>query len=643
MKKSKINLFLAVVLFGGILMISLSVNNLTILSNGTGMTNSSNMEKIVFQADDPINITKDSDFASFPGSGTSGDPYIIEGYEIDTDAWYGIFVANTTAFFEIRDCVTTSNRTGIYLYNISDGTATVDGNTCNNNPVDGIGTQNADGAFITNNICNNNGDDGIAARGSDEVLIAGNTCDNNGDAGIAVFHIFGWMSEDAQVYNNECSNNKNGILVKYSDEAFIENNVCTNNTQDGIDVSNFADDATIRSNICNDNGDEGIYSHDAIAVDNNTCHRNGNDGIIVRYADDGGATVTSNHCDDNNNFGLRVLQSEGVVINNNHLTNNGLFINEVEGHLNELLSYSVGTNYVNEKEIGVFIGSSDETIDGTEEYGQVIVLLSENLEISNQEVSNATYGVYVYHYTGITLSSITSEHNRRGIDVKNSTDITITNSDIKTNIGLGLYLQGDQFDINGNYFAHNTDEGLKSDGSNSLITDNIFLRNNDHALCLDTGSSDSLVYENYFVDNAGSTQACDHGTNNQWYDDVEEIGNYWSTWNGEGNYSVYGLAHSVDLYPITGEDTDEDGLVDILETTYYLTDPNNPDTDGDGYSDGTEVAHDTDPLDPESYPTEITTSEMTEPNPSFGWIAFVICFSVMSLVTLFFSRKKKVA
>lgn len=37
-------------------------------------------------------------------------------------------------------------------------------------------------------------------------------------------------------------------------------------------------------------------------------------------------------------------------------------------------------------------------------------------------------------------------------------------------------------------------------------------------------------------------------------------------------------------------DTDNDGLLDSLET-YYHTDPNNPDTDGDGYNDGEEVAN----------------------------------------------------
>ncbi|MCG2462473.1 gliding motility-associated C-terminal domain-containing protein [Flavobacteriaceae bacterium F89] len=44
-------------------------------------------------------------------------------------------------------------------------------------------------------------------------------------------------------------------------------------------------------------------------------------------------------------------------------------------------------------------------------------------------------------------------------------------------------------------------------------------------------------------------------------------------------------------------DSDGDSLSNSDEMTVYLTDPNNPDTDGDGINDGTEVTNSTDPLD----------------------------------------------
>lgn len=43
-------------------------------------------------------------------------------------------------------------------------------------------------------------------------------------------------------------------------------------------------------------------------------------------------------------------------------------------------------------------------------------------------------------------------------------------------------------------------------------------------------------------------------------------------------------------------DSDEDGLSDADEITVYKTDPDNPDTDSDGYGDGLEVTSGYNPL-----------------------------------------------
>lgn len=48
---------------------------------------------------------------------------------------------------------------------------------------------------------------------------------------------------------------------------------------------------------------------------------------------------------------------------------------------------------------------------------------------------------------------------------------------------------------------------------------------------------------------------------------------------------------------LNGLDSDSDGLIDIEETDIYGTDPNNPDTDGDGMPDGWEVQYSLKPLD----------------------------------------------
>ncbi len=77
---------------------------------------------------DPIYIFGDEDFTwengVIGGSGTADDPYIIEGWVIDTLSYdYGIYIDHTTAYFVIRNCVVRypQERAGIFLSAVENG------------------------------------------------------------------------------------------------------------------------------------------------------------------------------------------------------------------------------------------------------------------------------------------------------------------------------------------------------------------------------------------------------------------------------------------------------------------------------------------------------------------------------------------
>ncbi|MBI3986525.1 MAG: hypothetical protein HY343_06375, partial [Lentisphaerae bacterium] len=70
-------------------------------------------------------------------------------------------------------------------------------------------------------------------------------------------------------------------------------------------------------------------------------------------------------------------------------------------------------------------------------------------------------------------------------------------------------------------------------------------------------------------------------------------------------------------------DSDGDGLSDLTETDIYGTDPNDPDTDGDGFWDGVEVAWGSNPLDAGDYPDgslSVLLPDGTSPGKGGKWI-----------------------
>ncbi len=268
---------------------------------------------------EPISIISDSDFGpskyNYSGSGTAEDPYVIEGYSITTTSLIGINIAGTTKYFIIRNCYIDASDYGIYISDVSDGTATVSNNTCYYSGR-GIWLSYSDSSTVNNNTCKFNDEDGITLDYSDKSLVANNTCNCNGDYGIHLSR-----SENSIVTNNLCRSNMWSISIGVSHNSTVTYNRCYNNFV-GLSFGNSRS-CTAANNSCNNNGiGISVKLSSSCIISNNTCISNADyDGITLTSSDY--CFLTNNLLKDNRGEGIYLsTDSDFNIIHHNVFVHN---------------------------------------------------------------------------------------------------------------------------------------------------------------------------------------------------------------------------------------------------------------------------------------------------------------------------------
>ena len=321
-----------------------SLFGLYLAEQATVITESTGME-IKGTAHDPIHINGNSDFASqasangWPGDGTEGNPYIIEGYDIDGNGGtYCIWIENTDVWFVVQNCkmwnatstASVPYGTGIYLKDVTHGTLA--NNNCSGNSYYGIYLDTSSNYnTITNNNCSGNSWYGIYLDSSGNNNITNNNCSYNSNQGIYLV-----SSRYNNITNNNCSYNSNyGIDLASSSNNNITNNNCSGNSY-GISVGGAAINNYIRNNNCSYNS-YGIYlgySSSNNDIRDNNCSYNSENGIYLwhsRYNN-----ITNNNCSYNSNYGISLLDSSNNNITNNnfyHNTNYAIYIPSGSGNI----------------------------------------------------------------------------------------------------------------------------------------------------------------------------------------------------------------------------------------------------------------------------------------------------------------------
>ncbi|MCX8173848.1 MAG: right-handed parallel beta-helix repeat-containing protein, partial [Thermoplasmata archaeon] len=469
----------------------------------------------------PIHINGNADFASqaasegWPGNGSPGNPYIIEGYEIDGGGGsYCIWIENTSVYFVIRNC-------NAYK-------ATNSGSTPNGA---GIALKTVTNGRIENNKCNDS-TCGIRLYGSSQYNeVIGNNASSNG-AGIYLL---------SSSYNNISGtyaslNSYYGLYLYYS----------TNNAITGNNASGNADDGIYLESSSNNN------------ITNNNVSFNTNYGIYLSSASNN--NLTGNNAT-GNGAGIYMYSTTGSTLAGNVMWGNGIMIWGNEIHWN---THNIDTtNLVNGKPVYYYRNQVGGQVP--DDAGQVILVNCTGMLVKNLSLMRASAGVLIGFSKYTTVTGNNASNNLWGICLYSSSYNNITGNNASFNTNYGLYLSSSS---SGNNISGNNASGnyygifLDFFSSNNTITYNRFCNNTNYGAFISFGSTGNSICHNNFIGNNGATkgvngncQAYDDAGGNSWYDNGAREGNYWSNWDGNGwgsasAYPVDGGAGASDWYPL---------------------------------------------------------------------------------------------
>jgi parallel beta-helix repeat protein len=529
----------------------------------------------------PITIYSNGDFTTSNGvtggSGTSTDPYIIEGWNISASTYTGIYIRDTDAHFVIRHVWVHSggntgsifDNGGIFIRDVSNGTiekswirenlfgiylcntpdihlesniisdngggvslsnspyAEIVNNDIFNNDETGLGLRLSNHSVITENDLFKNGDNGIFISSSMDVTITHNRALENGMTGIGISG-----TDDITIYQNDAiENDGSGISIGSSTDVSITHNRALENGMTGIGIGG-TDDITIYQNdaIENDGSGISIGTSTDVSITHNRALENGMTGIGIRGTDD--ITIYQNDAIENDESGISIGTSTDVSITHNRALENG---KHFTGHGIGISGSDDITIYQNdaiENDVyGISIHSSGE------------IWVIENLVTFNGicgiGISGGSSNIQVKENTILNNTAPTSLGGGCGVSIGSSSEVEVTDNFISSNSGKGVavtrstniqILRNAILNNSGNenaigiYVAFSSDVHIKcndieyhSGDPRTVTVAGIYLLSNNTGV---------IVVHNNLIYNF--PQARELGTGNTWDDGYPSGGNYWN-------------------------------------------------------------------------------------------------------------------
>lgn len=374
-----------------------------------------------YEPHDRIVIYGDDDFIEqgWPGSGTSEDPYVIEGFEIVSD-YDCIAIHSTTVHYIVRNCYVralspSEHRDGIKIQSaeyaiVEDCIIEMKGN--------GLYVLLSSNVIIRNNTVRNTPDYGIRISSSSSCEIYENTVYNIPNQGIDAFTISNCIIANNSVWDCEAG----GISLYDSSNNIVENNIVHDCNSSGISFETCIS-CIFRTNTIFSNAGPGFYNYDSDQCDliDNEIFNNEEEGIYWNRGDY--CKWEENHIYDNHQMGA-YLYAISCNLTNNNFERDGLY---VIGSAASDWDHYVAGNIVNGKSLGYFFSTSDLVIDGNN-YGQVVIAGCDRLKVQGGAIGNSDIGIACYLSTNISIDSLSINDEYIGIYLYSSTDCNVSST-----------------------------------------------------------------------------------------------------------------------------------------------------------------------------------------------------------------------
>ncbi len=529
----------------------------------------------------PIRINNNNDFyeiardENWSGDGTSAHPFYIDMYKINAmSKSSGIYIGNTTVYFDIRNCIieNTSNNeygdSGIQLYNVENGV--IENNTMSNNQNPGVGidVSNSKKINVLNNIVQNYEGFGVQIYDSSNVLIGHNTIMNITSHFFINTDIIYTISSDIYIVNNTCMGNgvaiysywstnsnihKNkmlneGILISgtNSNNTYTSHNITSDNTINGKPVYFYINKdmngtsppqnagEVIAINVSNFDITNLDISNTTIAVElvyaKNTAieHNKVNHTIIgIEYIKSQNTTMENNIFD---NVEVGLYDESASKIANNTFENNSIAI-DIMSSSNIIISNHMDA-------CGILIDSwaggrslfinqsitSDNTVNGKP------VMYYKNKNLQNQTLSHNAGEIILANVSNAFISNASFSNGTLGIEIGYSLKIHIQNVSIMTQKYYGIYIaisnqliikkSSISYNFNGIYIGG---EGDRAPSKNMIIASNISY-NTQRGIDIDWQNSGTII-NNTITHNGGDAIYIFAGENNVIYQNIFEYNN----------------------------------------------------------------------------------------------------------------------